>query len=230
MIVSRPSLVTVLRDEDALDAALVALRALDPTGIGRLVDGHARPKLRTRDAGFAGLLAIVVGQQVSTASAAAILGRVEAAVRPLAAETFAAIPDDTLRACGLSAMKIRTLRAAAEAARTGTLPFATLPGRPAAEVRALLTAVPGIGPWTAEIFLLFCLGHADAWPAGDLAIQEAVRILLDLPTRPGAADTEAIGARWMPYRGAAAYLLWAYYRQVKGRAGAPAADLTAAAP
>ena len=89
------------------------------------------------------------------------------------------------------------------------------------EAHAALTAVHGIGPWTADIYLLSCLGHADAWPAGDLALQEAARLAFGLRARPNAKEMVALAEPWRPFRAVAARVLWTYYRAVKGRDGAP---------
>jgi len=93
---------------------------------------------------------------------------------------------------------------------------------PAESAHRILCTVHGIGPWTADIYLLFCVGHADIWPAGDLALQEAARIALALPSRPDAKQTSHLAEPWRPWRGVAARLLWAYYRAIKQRDGAPA--------
>ena len=95
------------------------------------------------------------------------------------------------------------------------------PAVPADDAHAALTAVHGIGPWTADIYLLFCLGHADAWPAGDLALQEAARLLFALPTRPNAKEMQPLAEAWRPWRGAAACMLWSYYRAAKQRERRP---------
>src|SRR5262249_26009957 len=126
-----------------------------------------------------------------------------------------------LQRMGVSAAKIRTLKAIAKAVDDGTLDLAALASLPADDAHALLTAVHGIGPWTADIYLLFCLGHADVWPAGDLALQEATRLLLALKTRPSAKEMGPLAEAWRPWRGAAACMLWAYYRAAKQRDGAP---------
>jgi DNA-3-methyladenine glycosylase II len=128
-----------------------------------------------------------------------------------------------LARAGLSAPKIRTLKAIAKAIETGALDLPSMAGKPADEAHAALTAVHGIGPWTADIYLLFCLGHADAWPAGDLALQESARLLLSLKTRPTTKEMGPLADTWRPWRGAAACMLWAYYRAVKRREGAPVA-------
>ena len=211
-----------LDTDAALDTGLLALAALDPT-MARLVAECGPPALRTREPGFAGLAAIVVGQQVSTASAAAILGRLRAAVQPLSAEGLSAATVEQLRGAGLSRPKVRTLRAAADAIRSGALPLADLPAMEAEAAQALLTAVPGIGPWTAEIYLMFCLGHPDAFAAGDLALQEAVRLAYRLDLRPDARELRVFAERWRPWRSVAALILWAFYRRAKSREGVLAA-------
>ena len=122
---------------------------------------------------------------------------------------------------GLSAPKIRTLKAIARAIDDGELDLPGLIHRPADDAHNALTAIHGIGPWTADIYLLFCLGHADAWPAGDLALQEGARLLLALKARPTAKEMGPLAEPWRPWRGAAACVLWAYYRAAKQREGAP---------
>jgi DNA-3-methyladenine glycosylase II len=210
-----------LIDSDAsLAAGVAALKEQDSEIIGHMQEIGGPTPLRRREPGFEGLAAIIVSQQVSTASANAIFGRVRAAIQPLDAAHLGAASDDTLRAAGLSAPKIRTLRALAEAIVTKTLDIDALAAMDAEQAHEKLVAVKGIGPWTADIFLLFCLGHPDAWPAGDLALQEAARMALNLKKRPDTARLEKIGERWRPWRGVAARMLWAYYRVRKeGRSG-----------
>ena len=180
------------------------------------VAGH--PPLRRWKDRFAGLARIIVGQQLSTASASAIFGRLAAAVDPLEAGRFLQASDATLRGCGLSAGKVATLRAAAEAVETGALDLSGLHGQEAGAVHEALTAVKGIGPWTADIYLLFCRGDADAFAPGDLALQVGVQMLFRQKRRPSAAEIEAIAERWRPWRGVAARLIWAYYGAVKAGA------------
>jgi len=205
--------------EAALAAAAEALAALDPETIPMLVAIGGAPPLRLREPGFAGLAAIIVSQQVSVASATAIYGRLQARMTPLEAATVLAAEDDHLRGCGLSTPKLKTLRALAhEVAREG-LDLAGLAHLDAVDAHQRLTRIHGVGPWTADIFLLFCLGHTDAFPAGDLALQEAARLAFGLKTRPDAKRLERIAERWRPYRGVAARMLWAFYRVVKQRSG-----------
>jgi DNA-3-methyladenine glycosylase II len=210
--------------EAALAVAAAELARLDPKIIGHLVEIGGAPPLRRREPGFAGLAAIIVSQQVSVASATAIYGRLEARFAPLEAIGVLAATDDDLRGCGLSTPKIKALRALAAAVQREGLDLAALAEMDAREAHARLVKVSGIGPWTADIFLLFCLGHPDAFPAGDLALQEAARLALGLKARPDARALENIAERWRPYRGVAARMLWAFYRVAKQRSGMALAD------
>jgi DNA-3-methyladenine glycosylase II len=211
-------------DEATLREAAGRLLAKDPELIEHLIAIGGPPPLRRREAGFAGLAAIIVAQQVSTASAAAIFGRLQAFIMPLEAAEIARTTEETMRACGLSNAKIRALRALAHAILEGGLDLKGLGRLDAEEAHKALVAVKGIGPWTADIFLLFCLGHPDAFPAGDVALQEAAKVALNLKRRPDAARLERIAERWRPLRGVAARMLWAYYRGVKARSGMALAD------
>ncbi|HYA73957.1 MAG TPA: DNA-3-methyladenine glycosylase 2 family protein [Roseiarcus sp.] len=202
----------------ALEAASARLLALDPEVVGRLLAVGGPPPLRWREPGFAGLAAIIVSQQVSVASADAIFRRLETELAPLGAASVLAADDAALKRCGLSQPKMRALRALAEAT-AGGLDLEALGALEARQAHDALIAVTGIGPWTADLFLLFCLGHPDAFPAGDLALQEAARIALGLARRPDARRLERIAERWRPLRGVAARMLWAYYRAVKQREG-----------
>ena len=211
-------------DEASLKEAAGRLRAKHPELVERLTQAGGPPPLRRREPGFAGLAAIIVSQQVSVASASAIFGRLQALIIPLEAAGIAAATDEALRACGLSNAKIRALRAVAEAAVGGGLDLARLGELDAEDAHKALVRVKGVGPWTADIFLLFCLGHPDAFPAGDLALQEAAKLALDFKRRPDAKRLERIAERWRPLRGVAARMLWAYYRGVKARSGMALAD------
>ncbi|MDX7952059.1 DNA-3-methyladenine glycosylase 2 family protein [Lichenihabitans sp. Uapishka_5] len=205
-----------LTTDAALDAGLAGLSERDPAGFSALWTVGGRPALRHGAVGFAGLAATILGQQVSTASAAAMLGRLSAAIQPLAPATLLKADEATLRNCGLSVAKMATLRRVATAAMDGTLPLDRLAAMPAAEAHRRLVALKGIGPWTADVFLLFCQGEPDAFPAGDLALQEAYRLVFGGARRPDAARLTALAERWRPWRGVAAYLLWACYRARRG--------------
>ena len=209
-----------IHTEADLEAALDLLVVADPR-FAALTKITGRPPLRRRPDGYAGLAAIICAQQLSTASAGAIWGRLAAAFEPLDAAAIATARPARLARLGLSAPKIRTLKAIARAVGGGDLALAGLGELAAEEAHAALTAIHGIGPWTADIYLLSCLGHADAWPAGDLALQEAARLAFALPERPDAKAMLALAEPWRPYRSVAARVLWTYYRAAKGRDGAP---------
>lgn len=177
------------------------------------------PPLRRRQPGFEGLARIIVSQQVSVASANAIWSRFAGVVRPMNARTLLAKSDDDLRGAGLSRPKMRTLRAISTAVTAQGLALDRFDSVHEDAVQETLTSVSGIGPWTADIFLMFCLGRADAFAAGDLALQEAVRIAFELETRPTAPELLEIAERWRPWRAVAARLLWGYYKAVKDREG-----------
>ncbi len=211
---------TLLESEAVLKRGLAELTEAEPI-MRDLVAAGAAPTLRKRPPGFGGLAWIVVGQQLSTSSAAAIWGRVKELYDPDSPDQFLALSDEALRGAGLSAGKVRTLRAVAAAVVDGVLPLGRLHDLPADEAHGLLTAVKGIGPWTADIYLLFCLGHPDAFPAGDLAVQEAARLAYGLERRPSAKELTALAESWRPWRGVAAKVLWAYYRIAKSREGSP---------
>lgn len=208
--------------DDDIAHGLSALLAADPRLIPVAAVAGPVP-LRRRPPGFDGLARIVCGQQLSVASAAAIWGRVEAHGAPLTAERFLTIEDAAWRATGLSAGKLKTLRAVAIAETEGRLSCAALAEHPAEEATAALTALPGIGPWTAEIYLLFCAGHPDIWPGGDLALQVALAEAFDLADRPKDKAARALAEAWSPWRGIAARLMWAYYGARRaGRQAQPA--------
>jgi DNA-3-methyladenine glycosylase II len=209
-----------IHTEADLDHAIARLVDADPR-LSIVLSRAGRPPLRRRPDGFAGLASIVVSQQLSTASARAIWARLNEAFAPFDHAAVLRARSAKLARAGLSAPKIRTLKAIAKAIDGGELDLPALTNKPADEAHAALTAVHGIGPWTADIYLLFCLGHADAWPAGDLALQEATRLLLTLKARPSAKEMGPLAESWRPWRGAAACLLWAYYRAAKQRDGAP---------
>jgi DNA-3-methyladenine glycosylase II len=175
--------------------------------------------LRLRPGGFEGLAAIVISQQVSVASARAIQSRFEDVLDEVSAQGFLALPGDELRGCGLSFGKLRTLTAIAEAEAAGQLDYDALAHLPGAEAIAALTGLHGIGPWTAEIYLLFCLGHPDVFPAGDLALQKMVGLAFGEPERPDDRRTRELTAGWSPYRGAAARLMWRHFAVLRDREG-----------
>jgi DNA-3-methyladenine glycosylase II len=209
-----------LETEADLKASLARLIELD-SRLGDLVTVGGPPPLRRRPGGFAGLASIVCAQQLSTASAAAIWGRLIAKFDPLDHHAILAARTPQLQRAGLSMPKIRTFRNIARAVRDGAIDLDALGAMPADEAHAALVSLKGVGPWTADIYLLFCIGHADAFPAGDLALQEAARIGFGKRKRPDAKQLEKLAEAWRPYRGVAACVLWSYYRAVKRRDPVP---------
>ncbi len=178
--------------------------------------------LRRSEPGFRSLASIIVSQQVSRASADAIFGRLTVLLDPLTPEAVLAADEDIFREAGLSRPKQRGLLAAAQAVADG-LDLHRLCLLDAGEAIATLTAVPGIGPWTAEVYLLFAAGHSDIFPARDVALQSAVGHALGIDPRPPEKALIALAESWSPWRGVAARLFWAYYREMKGRDAAPSA-------
>ncbi len=169
------------------------------------------PDARIREPGFATMLRTIIGQQVSVASAASVWNKLEAELgEGFAPESLLARDFDTLRACGLSRQKQGYARSLCELAQSGKLDFATLPADDE-EAIALLTRIKGIGRWSAEIYLLFAEGRPDVWPAGDLAVQEGVKRLLDLEERPGENVTRKLAQAWSPQRGSMAIFTWHFY-------------------
>jgi DNA-3-methyladenine glycosylase II len=215
----KPRKMTVhLETQVNLDAAIHVLMKQDPR-LKPILALTGMPALRRREPGFAGLAHIICGQQLSTASAAAIWGRLSAAFDPLDAEAIRRARTDRLGRLGLSAAKIKTLKALARDIQAERVNLDVLANEEADAAHNTLTALHGIGPWTADVYLLFCLGHGDAWPAGDLAVQEAIKIGLGLKTRPTAKEMAPLAEPWRPLRGAAAHLWWSYYRVLRKREG-----------
>ncbi|MFZ1815102.1 MAG: DNA-3-methyladenine glycosylase [Rhizobiaceae bacterium] len=204
-----------IRTLDDIRTGLEALQECDPRLVPVIATAGDVP-LRLSTPDFAGLASIIVSQQVSKASADAIFGRLSSLINPLTAQMLAEADDELLRAAGLSRPKQRTLRSIAQAVLEGEVDLQALCHLPADEAITRMVRIKGIGPWTAEIYLLFCAGHADIFPAGDLALQEAVRVAHQLEERPSDKMLREIATSWSPWRGVAARLLWAYYSELKG--------------
>lgn len=182
------------------------------------IDESGPIPLRRKDSGFAPLMQTLVGQQVSVAAAAGIWNRIETAGMTTPNRVLAA-SDDDLRALGLSRPKAKYAKAIAEAVESKALCFDTCREASVEEAVAMLTAIKGIGPWTAEIYLMFSVGHPDVFASKDLALQEAARVLFSLDARPSDRELAAMAEAWSPWRAVAARVLWAYYRVAKGREG-----------
>src|ERR1700676_170613 len=207
-----------LNTQADLEEAIHALVKQDPR-LKPIFKLAGMPALRRREPGYAGLAALVCGQQVSTASAAAIWARVSAAFDPFHHDALRRARADRLGRLGLSGAKIKTLKNIARELDAERLNLDVLAEEDADAAHNTLTSLHGIGPWTADVYLLLCLRHADAWPAGDIAVQEAVKVGLGLATRPTPKQMAPLAERWRPLRGAAAHLWWSYYRVLKKREG-----------
>ena len=185
--------------------------AADDAIVAAAIERCGYPEERIRSTGHRTLLRTIVGQQVSVASAAAVWNRLEAELgEDMLPQDLLARDFDTLRACGLSRQKQGYARSLCELVASGELAFDNLPEDDEAAI-AELTRIKGIGRWSAEIYLLFAEGRQDIWPAGDLAVQEAVGRMLELSARPGEKETRELGERWRPHRGAMAIFTWHTY-------------------
>ena len=203
-------MVTVTSEQIA--ALRLELAALDPA----LAVAHAAAPVfpwRSKPGGFPGLVRMILEQQVSVASATAVWLRLEAGLGPVGPEEVLAVSPEVLRAFGLSGQKVRYVRALAEAG----IDFAGLGALDDLAATARLTAVTGIGRWTAEAYLMICEGRTDFFPAGDVALQEALRAAEGWTERPKEKELYLRAEAWRPHRGVASHLLWAYYAQLKQR-------------
>ena len=199
-----------IRDQSDVDEGLKQLLEVAPN-LSPIAQQCGQLPLRLHPGGFPGLARIVIGQQVSVASAAAIHGRFVEHVRPCTPESFMKAGEKAWISIGLSRPKQRTLAAVCEALMSGSVDLNILAQTDADDAMSVLTSIKGVGPWTAEVYLLFCCGHPDIFPAGDLALQESVKLAFDLQARPSDKHLRALAENWAPYKGIAARLFWAYY-------------------
>ncbi len=173
------------------------------------------PEWRTRQGDYAGLARIIAYQQLSTKAAGTIWGRVEVLLGKVTPKTVLAADIDALRACGMSRPKISHIRSIATAVEDGSLNFRRVARKADDEAREELVAVKGIGPWTADIYLMFCLGRWDVFPHADIGLSEAYRMISGERKRHPPKKFLRTGERWRPYRGVAAHMLWAYINAVR---------------
>jgi DNA-3-methyladenine glycosylase II len=205
-----------------LDEATVAVASRElarrDRALAAAFERNGPPPLWTRPPGFATLLQIVLEQQVSLASARAAYDRLLLAADPLTPATFLELDGPALLAIGFSRQKARYGRALAEALEAGSLDLDAVAALSDDEAMAALTALPGIGPWTASIYLLMALRRPDLWPAGDVALQSAAAEVLALPARPTPDELTTLAEPWRPWRSVAARMLWHDYLRRRGRA------------
>ena len=202
----------------AIEWHLRALVQLDPR-LGAVWERAGTPAPRINPPGFAGIAKVVCGQQLSVASAQAIWSRFELLGGALEPSSYLELDEATVRSTGFSGGKFRTLRVIAEAVVAGELDFAHLETLPAEAAVEYLVAHKGIGPWTAEVYLMFCAQHPDVFPAGDLALLKAAQSGLGLEQRPSIKEMVVIAKNWAPHRSAAALLLWRLFAVEKQRDG-----------
>ncbi|RDJ09461.1 DNA-3-methyladenine glycosylase family protein [Rhizobium grahamii] len=208
--------VLIIRSDDDVREGLESLLRLDPRLSTIAVEAGPLP-LRLREPGFEGLAHIIVSQMVSRASAEAIWKRMQPAEGLLTADNYVLLHPDAWREFGLSRAKAETLARIAEAVAMGRLDLLALSAMPPEVALAELTALKGVGPWTAEVYLMFCGGHADVFPSGDVALQNAVAAAFGLGVRPPPRELASLARAWSPWRSVAARLFWAYYAVKLGR-------------
>jgi len=198
-----------------MEACWSHIAAADPDLAG-VLETIGPPPPRRRDPGLDALIGIIMDQQISKAAGAAIKARLDSHWGTPSPAAIRATDDATFQRIGLSRPKIRTLRAIADAMEDGGLPLDRLSALPRPDAFDALTAVTGIGRWTAEIYLMFALGHEDLWPAQDIALQSAMQAAKGLDARPDVKRMDALGEPLRPHRSAAALLLWRYHRHLRG--------------
>ena len=203
-------------DETSFAAAAVQLCDSDPD-LAAIVERHGVPDFWQRDPGFPTLVLLILEQQVSLASAKAAYDRLAARLGQVTPAGLLASTDENLRADGFSRQKARYVRALSAALDDGSLNLEGIASLEDEEVRTALVALPGIGAWTAECYLLSALRRPDVWPTGDIALQEGARRAKGLEARPNALELETIGEVWRPHRATAARLLWHLYLSERAR-------------
>jgi DNA-3-methyladenine glycosylase II len=202
--------------EAAFRAAVAELVARDPH-LETVIAAYGMPPIWSREPGFATLVLLILEQQVSLASARATFDRLATLLGAVDPEGILTLDDDALRGIGFSRQKTRYVRVLATAIIEGELDLGGLASLNEDDARGALIALPGIGPWTADVYLLACLGSPDVWPVGDVALQAAAQRVKGLEARPSAAELEVIGEQWRPFRSVAAQLLWHRYLGDAGR-------------
>lgn len=210
----------MIRTDADVAAGLVDLALIDAR-LFSVIDKAGPVPLRRLPPGYRGLAGIIVAQMVSRASADAIWKRLEAAAGDITPHHILSLSDGDCRAAGLSRAKAETLRRAAEAVDRGELDLDAVCHMEAGAAAARLTAIKGVGRWTAEVYLLFCAGHPDVFPSGDVALQNAVAHAFGLPVRPSPQELDRIAQGWSPWRGVSARLFWAYYAREMRRETTP---------
>ena len=203
----------IITSQECISEGLAALAKLEPK-FRQIIKTIEEIPLRRTSEGFDRLLSYIVSQQLSVAAADSIWNKIElAGLNKI--QKIRKVSDQELGDVGLSKQKIKYVRSLASA----NINYRSLKTMPTLQVVNELTQVSGIGNWTAEIYAMFSLGRADVFAPGDLALQEATRILFNLPERPSEKDLRSMAKDWSPWQAVAARLLWSYYNQQKKREG-----------
>ena len=197
-------------DETSFAAAAAELCAADPD-LAAIVERHGLPEFWAREPGLSTLVLLILEQQVSLASARAAYDRLADRLGGLTTGGILGSTDAELRADGFSRQKARYVRALASAIEDGSFDLDAVASLDDDGARHALVALPGIGAWTAEVYLLSALRRPDTWPVGDIALQEAARRARRLDARPSPDELSVIGEDWRPHRASAARLLWHLY-------------------
>ena len=215
----RENHINIIRNDADIETGLSQLLQLDPRLIPIAEIAGPLP-LRLAAPGFSGLASIIVSQMVSRASADAIWRRIEAA-GPVTAQAYAGLDPEIIATFGLSRAKASTLQKLSDAVISGAIDLDTICTIDGEAALRQLVLLPGIGPWTAEVYLMFCAGHADIFPGGDVALQTSVGRAFAMEARPTAKALAEIARSWVPYRSIAARLFWAYYAATMRREALP---------
>jgi DNA-3-methyladenine glycosylase II len=215
----------IIRCEQDIEEGLIWLLQADPRLVA-IADKAGPVPLRLQKPGYAGLADIIVSQMVSKASAAAIWSRLMAATgNKVSAEAVLLLTDTDCRQTGLSVAKTATLRRVARAVADNQLNLDSICDMPARQALRLLTSIKGVGPWTAEVYLMFSAGHPDIFPVGDVALRNALAHAFPSDHRLSQAEAAKQAEQWSPWRSVAARLFWAYSRTILSRPALPGADL-----
>jgi DNA-3-methyladenine glycosylase II len=207
-------------DEASLARGVRALSKIDED-LARVVREHGAPPMWEREPGFPALVLTILEQKISLDSARAVFNRLLALAPSLTPRALLDISDDSLRLAGFSRQKALYCKLAARSIVEGRLDLDALESLDDDEARASLVSLKGVGPWTAEVYLLRCLNRPDAWPSGDLALQIAAREVKRLATRPTSSELDALAEAWRPLRAVAARILWSHYLNRAGRTAPP---------
>ena len=198
-------------NKQSLEEAIAYLSKTDPDFRKVIKERNKQIILFKRPSGFEGLINLIVEQQLSVASAAAIFKRLKKSIVPFSPKKFSLLENDIFKLAGLSQQKIDYCKGISEACLSKALDFKVLEKMTNIEVEKELVKLKGVGQWTAQCYLLGCMSRIDAWPSSDLGLQVAIKKLKNLKARPEKLTIEKIAEPWRPFRSVAALILWSTY-------------------